>query len=181
MLVAAVASRGCGSAEEAGHGSVADTEGIYLDVGGLKYQIQMSRYLNPNDIEDREYLSGAARRARSSSRADEIWFGVCVRVAERRPTRPAGRPTTSEIHDTQDNVFRPIPVDTDINAVRLPGAGRRRRAPCSAARHALPARAPIQGSLLLFKIKTDSLQNRPLELRFSNGRGRPGGTYDLDV
>ena len=40
---------------------------------------------------------------------------------------------------------------------------------------------PIQGSLLLFKIKNESFQNRPLELRFSNGGDSEEGTYDLDV
>jgi hypothetical protein len=40
---------------------------------------------------------------------------------------------------------------------------------------------PVQGSLLLFKLKVDSLQNRPLELKFSNGGGGQEGTYDLDV
>ena len=40
---------------------------------------------------------------------------------------------------------------------------------------------PIQGSLLLFKIKNESFQNRPLELRFSNGGGSQEGVYDLDV
>ena len=40
---------------------------------------------------------------------------------------------------------------------------------------------PIQGSLLLFKVKTDSLQNRPLELHFSNGQQGETGIYDLDV
>ena len=40
---------------------------------------------------------------------------------------------------------------------------------------------PTQGSLLLFKLKTDSLQNRPLELRFSRSGGEQTGTYDLDV
>ena len=40
---------------------------------------------------------------------------------------------------------------------------------------------PIQGSLLLFKVTNESLQNRPLELRFSNGGDSQEGTYDLDV
>jgi hypothetical protein len=40
---------------------------------------------------------------------------------------------------------------------------------------------PIQGLLLLFKIENDSFQNRPLELKFSNGGGGQEGTYDLDV
>ena len=38
---------------------------------------------------------------------------------------------------------------------------------------------PTQGLLMIFKIKTDSLQNRPLELKF--GTGSLEGTYDLDV
>ena len=40
---------------------------------------------------------------------------------------------------------------------------------------------PIQGLLLLFKIRNESFQNRPLELKFSNGGGGEEGTYDLDV
>jgi hypothetical protein len=38
----------------------------------------------------------------------------------------------------------------------------------------------IQGSLLLFKVKTESLQNRPLEFRFKRGSGTEG-VVDLDV
>ena len=38
----------------------------------------------------------------------------------------------------------------------------------------------IQGSLLLFKLKTESLQNRPLEFRFKRGSGTTG-VVDLDV
>ena len=40
---------------------------------------------------------------------------------------------------------------------------------------------PIQGSLLLFKIRNESFQNRPLELRFRNGGGGQEGVYDIDV
>ena len=38
----------------------------------------------------------------------------------------------------------------------------------------------IQGSLLLFKVKTESLQNRPLEFRFKRGSGTEG-VVNLDV
>ena len=36
----------------------AETEGVYVDVGNLVYQVQLSRFLNPDDVEDREYLMG---------------------------------------------------------------------------------------------------------------------------
>jgi hypothetical protein len=176
MLVLVIAfGAGCGGAEEA---TVADTEGIYLDIGGLKYQIQMSRYLNPADTEDREYLIGAPESARQP-RADEVLFGVWVRVQN---TSDAVRRAadTWEIRDTQDNVFRPIPVQTDIN----PFVYNAQDVPPNTV---LPLAAtaagqgPTQGLLLIFRIKVDSLQNRPLELRFSNGAGGQVGTYDLDV
>ena len=34
---------------------------------------------------------------------------------------------------------------------------------------------------MVFKLKNESLQNRPLELKFSTGSGGQTGTYDLDV
>jgi hypothetical protein len=35
--------------------------------------------------------------------------------------------------------------------------------------------------MLLFKIRNESFQNRPLELNFRNGGSGQVGTYDLDV
>jgi hypothetical protein len=34
------------------------SEGTYLNVGPMAYQVQVSRVLNPKDIEDRNYLQG---------------------------------------------------------------------------------------------------------------------------
>ncbi len=85
-----------------------------------------------------------------------------------------------EIHDTQENIYRPLAVDADDNpfvyeAVDVPP---KTVIPLSTT---AAGQGPIQGKLLLFKLKTDSLQNRPLELRFSNGGDSQEGTYDLDV
>jgi hypothetical protein len=167
---------GCGSGT--GVATTAETEGLYLDINGLKYQIQMSRYMNPADIEDREYFIGLSEGT-AQPRADETFFGVWVRVQNvSDQTRPSA--TTWEIHDTLDNVYRPIPVDTEINPFVYqpqdvpPGAVLPK--PSTAA-----GQGPTQGLLLIFKLKTDSLQNRPLELRFGNGGGSQTGTYDLDV
>jgi hypothetical protein len=176
VALAALAGTGCGSDTTA---LVADTEGLYLDVNGLKYQIEMSRYMNANDVEDSEYLKGLPANTEQPS-ADETWFGVWVRVQNvSDDTRRAA--TTWEIHDTQENVYRPIPIDTDVNVFAFePGKAVPGNTilPLSSS---AAGQGPIQGSLLLFKLKTDSLQNRPLELRFSNGGDSETGTYDLDV
>jgi hypothetical protein len=172
----ALAGAGCGSDENK---TVAETEGLYLNINGLKYQVQMSRYMNANDVEDSEYLVGLPEGTEQPN-ADETWFGVWVRVEnDSEETLPAA--DTWEIVDTQENVFEPIDVDTDINPFVFekgvdvpPGA----ILPLSSS---AAGQGPIQGSLLLFKVTNESLQNRPLELRFSNGEGTTVGTYDLDV
>jgi hypothetical protein len=176
LSIALVAlAAGCGSESTA---TVADTEGLYLDINGLKYQIEMSRYMNQNDTEDKQYLIGLPPNTEQPS-ADETWFGVWVRVenTSEDETRPAANQW--EIHDTLENVYRPIAVDADVNpfvykAVDVPP---KTVLPLSSS---AAGEGPIQGSLLLFKLKLESLQNRPLELKFSNGGGSTEGTYDLD-
>jgi hypothetical protein len=172
-----LAAAGCGGGT--GVVTTAETEGLYLDINGLKYQIQMSRYMNQADVEDAEYLIGLPEGTEQPA-ADETWFGVWVRVenVSEDETRPAAG--TWEIHDTQENVYRPIPIDSEDNpfvyeAVDVPPKTVLPLATSAA------GQGPVQGSLLLFKLKVDSLQNRPLELKFRNGGSGQEGTYDLDV
>jgi hypothetical protein len=176
VALLALAGIGCGKDSTA---VVAETEGLYLDINGLKYQIELSRYMNANDVEDSEYLVGLPEDIEQPN-ADETWFGVWVRVQnESGETLPAA--DTWEIVDTQENVFEPIELDTDINpfafeqGVDVPANTVLPLASSAA------GQGPIQGSLLLFKLKQESLQNRPLELKFSNGGGSTEGTYDLDL
>ena len=185
FLLLALVAAGCGEDEntagttgEVEGTAVADTEGIYLDVNHLKYQIQMSRYMNASDVEDREYLKGLPAGTAPPG-GDETWFGVWIRVENvTGETHPIAN--TWEMRDTLDNTFRPIPLDdTNVFALRTdidvpPGEVIPLKSSAS-------GQGPIQGSLLLFKVKTDSLQNRPLELRFSNGSGSQTGVYDIDV
>jgi hypothetical protein len=174
ILAAVVA--GCGN--QVSGKTIAETEGLYLDIDGLKYQIEMSRYMNPADVEDSEYLIGASSDGAKPA-ADETLFGVWVRV-QNVSDEPHPAADTWEIEDTQGNKYEPVEIDTEINpfafeAIDVP-PNTVLPLPSSAA-----GQGPIQGLLLLFKLKTESLQNRPLELRFSNGSGTETGTYDLDV
>jgi hypothetical protein len=177
VLIALVAA-GCGN-DDVNTRTVATTEGVYLTISGLKYQIEMSRYLNVNDVEDNQYLSGLPAGT-GQPRANEIWFGVWVRVQnEGDKTLPSAN--SWEITDTQENVYRPIPIDTNVNVFAFSPGIHVPPAVVLPLSSSAAGQGPIQGSLLLFKLKTDSLQNRPLELKFSNGQQGQTGTYDLDV
>ena len=177
LALLSLVAAGCG--REDGVKTTAETEGLYLDINGLKYQIQMSRYMNSADVEDREYFIGLPETTPPPA-ADETWFGVWVRVENTsdEETRPSA--TRWEIHDTQENIYRPIPIDAEDNPFVYEPIDVPPKTVIPLASTAA-AQGPIQGQLLIFKIKTDSLQNRPLELKFSNGWSSQEGTYDLDV
>ena len=174
-IACALAGAGCGGHE--GIRTVAETEGIDLDLGDhLKYQVQISRYMNPDDVEDRAYFTGMPEEARKLG-GEETWFGVFLRV--QNPTDETLTPANEfEIIDTQENVFRPIPLGEENPYVYRPEP--------IAPKGLIPeedsvaSESTIQGALLLFKVKTSSLQNRPLEFRFRRGSGTQG-IVDLDV
>jgi len=174
-IFCALVASGCGNKEEIV--TSAHTEGIYLDIDHLKYQVQISRYMNPNDVEDKSYLIGLPQSTAQPT-GEETWFGVFMRV-QNTTDDPHTPSSDFTIVDTQENVYRPVPLDTKINpfaykADPIAGGGLLPE-PDSAA-----SENTIQGSLLLFKVKTDSLQNRPLELRFTGSDGTEG-VVDLDV
>src|SRR3712207_5471175 len=56
-----------------------ETEGVYLDVGELRYQVQVSRQLNPLSVDDAPYLEGLSPEDRQLA-ANELWFGVWLLV-----------------------------------------------------------------------------------------------------
>src|SRR3954452_25430636 len=95
-LCAALALGACGNKTVSIHGG--ETEGIYLDVGQLKYQVEISRQLNPSIPEDRTFLSDVAA-GDSKLAPDELWFAVFVRV-ENDPDQAQSPPSNYTIRDT---------------------------------------------------------------------------------
>jgi hypothetical protein len=175
-LVAATALTACGNKEDRVlHGA---TEGIYLDLGEMKYQVQISRQLNPGNPEDRAYLVDLPANQRQLPAGQE-WFAVFMRVQnEDDQPHPAARDYT--ITDTQDTKFRPIQLGpNNVFAYRAGNVGPRSLIPVP---DSPPSEGSIQGSLLLFKIPTRNLENRPLELSIASP-DTPGevATVDLDV
>jgi hypothetical protein len=177
LLVAlvALALGACGNKEERVlHGS---TEGIYIDVGDLKYQVQISRVLNPNDREDRAYLVDLP--ADQKLGADENWFAVFMRV-ENNSDKAAPATDAYSIKDTQGNVYKPVSMGPKNVFAYRPAVLQPEDIlplPSTAA-----AESTIQGSMVLFKIPVANFQNRPLELQIpAPDGGGETGTVDLDV
>ena len=167
----------CGNKEEVvTHGH---TEGSYLNVGNLTYQVQISRQLNPADVTDRSYLIQVPIHERQLA-PDETWFGVFV-IAFNESDDVHQAASEFEITDTQDTVYRPIDLGNDNVFAYRPGPieGGEQIPPVNSAAANNPT---VNGGLLLFKIKNSSLDNRPLELRIHAAEGTPEeAAVDLDV
>jgi hypothetical protein len=142
-----------------------ETEGVYVTVGDLKYQVQISRILNPADSEDRAYLKGLPA-SESTLPPDAQWFAVFMRVQnEHGQPKPTAERFT--IVDTQANKFEPLPVD-NVLAYQPETLQAKSILPDP---NSVPAYTPTQGTLLLFKIPNASLDNRPLDLEIEDPSG----------
>jgi hypothetical protein len=177
LAFVAVFVAGCGGYKTAVT-TIAETEGVYVDVAGLTYQVQLSRYLNPGDVEDKQYLQGLPPGVSPQLPGDEIWFGVWMRVKNYSggPLMPTDK---FVIEDTEGNKFEPVPLDSATNVFVydpiLLQQSQVLPTPDTAA-----SSGPIQGSLILFRLKTTSLQNRPLKLSIEH-EGADSAEVDLDL
>lgn len=176
LAVAALLVVGCGNKEDVVREG--KTEGIYVDVDELKYQIQMSRQLNPYDVEDRDYLVGIAPEERELA-PGETWFGVFMRVEnDGEETHPQA--TRFDITDTEGTTFEPIELaEENVFAYRSIGELEPEQVEPNA--DSAAGNGPIQGSLLLFKLKNETLANRPLQLKIQPPSGGEEGVIDVDV
>jgi len=164
-LLAALLLSACGDSHtKVSTGTYAGESGQnapYLDVGPLSYEVQLSRELNPTNSEDAAYLQGLSESERKLGPGQE-WFAVFVQVYN-NSSQAYPSATELTISDTQGNTYTPV-APSQIN----PFAYRPALVP---AKGQLPIpdttanSGPTQGALLLYRIQTVSLDNRPLELK----------------
>ena len=181
-LMAVLALAGCGDSHtRVTTGTYAGESGAnapYLNVGPLIYEVQISRQLNPWNNADSTYLAGLAPAERRLLPGQE-WFGVFLQVYNNN-TKGLFASNLISLSDTQGNVYRPVPLGpTNLFAYRgglVPSKG---MLPIPGS----PARVfGSQGQLLLFKIASISLDNRPLELKITNPLSpRTSASAELDV
>jgi hypothetical protein len=172
----ALALAGCGNKLETR--TIGETEGIYVDVGELKYQVQLSRILNPNDEEDRHFLEGLPAGTVEPG-SDEAWFGVWMRVENDTNDKTLTSADEFEIVDTQEHTFTPVQLDNNPFAYEAQGLTPHTVVPSP---NSPAGEGVIQGSLILFKLTTEAIANRPLEFKIqSPALPDDVGIVDLDV
>jgi hypothetical protein len=186
LLAAAVLAFGasaCGNEEQerqtyqSENAQVAETEGIYLEVGESKYQVQLSRQLNPLLIDDKDFFEGVSESDLDIAK-DEVWFALWMRV-ENESEKPQQRASRFTITDTQENEYVPVTIGEPNPFAYRPGINEGEEL------YPLPnspagERAP-NGALILFKLKRFSLDNRPLELQIEDPAGGEPAYVNLDV
>ncbi len=156
----------------------ANNNGAYVDAGPITYQLQVSRELNPWDVEDREYFGGVSNPTNTLT-PDELWYGVFLWAQNK--TNSKGSSTDSfDIVDTQGTVYHPIQIDPNLNqytwqpqelnaSQQQPSLG------------STPYYGPTQGELLLFKLNDSVYSDRPLTLQiYAPGQSHPS-TISLDL
>ena len=178
LLVLAVGfATGCGDKEATV--SVGESEAVYVTLGNLQYQVQMSRQLNPADSGDRDLLAGIAP-VDSSLGTEDLWFGVWVRAFNSSDSI-ARTANDFKIVDTHGDEYMPVPVDGANKLVfreaPVLADGGQYPYPNSAA-----ANLPTTGAVLIFKLPHSALDYRPLELEIGSD-ALPGksATVTLDV
>ncbi|HKE81173.1 MAG TPA: hypothetical protein VKB54_17790 [Solirubrobacteraceae bacterium] len=175
VAFAALALGACGNKES--RTTHADTEGIYVDVGPLKYQVQISRLLNPNNLEDKGYLIDLP--AGQALGAQDQWFAVFMRV-ENGSHHAAPIADQYKIVDTEGNEYTPIQMGPkNVFSYR---AGELSGNSVFPAPDSPAAENTIQGAMLLFKIPVANFENRPLVLEIkSSAVPDESATVNLDV
>ena len=175
---ASLAVSGCGNKEEVVR--EANTEGPYVTVNDLKYQVQISRILNPARSRTRATCAALPEGEETIPAAEDVWFGIFMRV-ENDTEEPHAPATEFAIEDTQEDVFEPldIPFDDNLFVYDPPP-----EIPAETVYPLLNSAASdntIRGGMLLFKIQADALYNRPLELRIVDPEGEADGMINLDI
>jgi hypothetical protein len=182
VLLAALVLSACGNSEtKVTTGTYAGESGQnapYLNVGPLVYEVQLSRELNPANVEDAAYLQGLTPLQRRLAPGQE-WFAVFIQVYNHSSVPHLGASSIT-ISDTQNNLYTPI-VPDQANQFAYRGgfipADSQIPVPSSVA-----ANGGTQGALLLYKIQVVSLDNRPLTIHIVDPKdATQRASAELDV
>lgn len=163
-----VVGAGCGTEED-----LSDiAEGEAFDLGDLRTNVLFTRFLNPNDVEDRDYLT-----ATPPAPGGKVYLGVFVSM-ENEGGDDVTVPGSSdfELTDTTDAKFSPIDSES---LYTMPfgeelGPGEEIPTPDSVA-----AAGPLKGAMILFLVDEGVTENRPLELHITSGEEK--ATVEVDI
>lgn len=145
-------------------------EGEPLELGDLEYNVQITRFLNPDDPEDQEYLVGLPEPA-----PGESYLGVFMVISNE----------SEEDHFSADEYVVTDTLGQEYEQLEIESPYALEVGAEVPAESQLPipnttaATGPNQGSLLVFLVDDDVSENRPLTLEIA-GEDASGGIV-LDI
>jgi hypothetical protein len=165
LAVPILGAAGCGEEEE-----LEVVEGEPVELGELAYNVQLTRFLNPDDNEDAEYLVGQA-----PSEPGHGYLGVFM-VIDNESEEVQSSASGYTIVDTTEEEFTPLRSESPYaltEGEQVPADGQLPLPDTTA------ATGPVQGALLIFRVPDSVAENRPLELEIA-GDGETG-KVELDI
>jgi hypothetical protein len=171
LLVAALAgallASGCGAEEEE---EEVGREGEPFEVGELVYNIQITRFLNPDSQEDATYLEGAPPLG-----PGQQYLAVFMTV-ENEGEEANVVPDPLKVVDTRGTIYEQLNIDNPFALIPGTPVEPDEQLPLS---ETAAANGPIKGAMALFILDEESIENRPLELEIPG----PGevGHVELDI
>jgi hypothetical protein len=136
-------------------------EGLAIDIGGIDYNVFLTRQLNLNIPPDKAYYDGPA------AKPGNTLYGVFIHVCN---LGEEALPTAQEflVKDNQGNEFEPIELPED-NAFAY-NAKELQPEQCIPEDGSVAQQGPTAGSMLLFDFPLENTENRPLELEVTSPR-----------
>jgi hypothetical protein len=132
------------------------SEGETVQLGDLQYNVVFSRLLNPNDVEDHEYLVG-----QPAPKPDQLYLGIFVQILNKNKSSAVTVPSGWTITDTQHQNYYPLPSRSPYSLALGKPIPPEDQVP---ALDSTPQVGPIEGSLVLFSIPDSATEDRPLQL-----------------
>jgi hypothetical protein len=150
-------------------------EGQGIRVGGVTYNVYITRQLNPRDAEDSAYTAGIR-----TDQPGYYFYGVFLTACNENDNKKLRiTPTTDlAIRDTQGDKFLPLRLPrTNVFAYRVKPLAKKSCVPPAGS---VAAVGPTAGALLIFKVPVIAVENRPLELEIRS-RGGQSHRVELDI
>ena len=174
-LIVIAALSACGKHKEPGVDEPA-REGLAIDVGGIAYNVYLTRELNLNITPDSAYYDKPAKPGRAL-------YGVFLQTCN-ESSKPHMTAKSFHVKDNQGNEFEPVEIEEDNAFAYRPrslGPG-----DCIPEDGSVAQAGPTSASMLLFDFPLEATENRPLELEiespfdFSEGKSETK-TVELDL
>jgi hypothetical protein len=167
LVVLSLAVSACGSSDD----SHEVEEGEIVKIGGLKYSVIFSRFLNPNDNEDAAYLKGL-----QPAKNGYNYFGVFLQV--KNPTHET-KTLVNEVMvtDSDDQEFKAVKNESEF---AFQFGAQITENEWQPELDTTASSGPIQGSVVIFEMPEEVSANRPLLLHIP-GPPDEAGIVRLDL